>query len=52
LKLDKAGIVLLARKLGAPIELTWSCYAGGEEPCGRCDSCKLREKGFHEALGR
>ena len=45
-KLDKAGVVALARKVGAPLELTWSCYAGGKEPCGRCDSCKLRAKGF------
>lgn len=48
-RLDKAGIVRLARRVGAPIGLTWSCYAGGEKPCGRCDSCKLRAKGFSEA---
>lgn len=47
--LDKAGIVRLARKVGAPLELTWSCYAGTRRPCGRCDSCKLRAKGFREA---
>lgn len=45
-RLDKKGIVLLARQVGAPLELTWSCYAGGARPCGRCDSCKLRAKGF------
>ena len=49
LRLDKKGIVLLARRLKAPLELTWSCYSGGKRPCGRCDSCKLREKGFSEA---
>lgn len=49
LRLSKAGIVELARKVKAPIELTWSCYAGGGRPCGRCDSCKLRAKGFAEA---
>lgn len=49
LRLDKAGIVRLARKVGAPLELTWSCYAGAARPCGRCDSCKLRAKGFREA---
>jgi 7-cyano-7-deazaguanine synthase len=48
-RLDKKGIVLLARKVGAPLELTWSCYAGGSRPCGRCDSCKLRAKGFAQA---
>lgn len=47
--LDKKGIVALARKVGAPLQLTWSCYAGGARPCGRCDSCKLRAKGFAEA---
>ncbi|MBI3297711.1 MAG: 7-cyano-7-deazaguanine synthase QueC [Elusimicrobia bacterium] len=45
-KLDKAAIVRLARRLKVPLELTWSCYAGGRRPCGRCDSCKLRAKGF------
>jgi 7-cyano-7-deazaguanine synthase len=49
LRLDKAGIVRLAREVGAPLELTWSCYAGTPRPCGRCDSCKLRAKGFREA---
>lgn len=49
LRLDKKGIVRLAAKVGAPLELTWSCYAGGSRPCGRCDSCQLRAKGFREA---
>ncbi len=49
LKLDKAGIVRLARKLEMPMGLTWSCYRGGRRPCGTCDSCRLRAKGFQEA---
>ena len=49
IRLSKAGIARLAVKLGAPLELTWSCYSGGKEPCGRCDSCKLRAKGFADA---
>lgn len=49
LRLDKKGIVRLAKKVGAPLSLTWSCYAGGSRPCGRCDSCQLRAKGFREA---
>ena len=49
LHLDKKGIVRLARRVGAPLALTWSCYAGGSRPCGRCDSCQLRAKGFREA---
>lgn len=50
LRLTKAGIWRLGREVGAPLELTWSCYAGGKRPCGRCDSCKLRQKGFDEAF--
>jgi len=49
LHLSKAGIVRLAHELGAPLALTWSCYQGGARPCGRCDSCRLRAKGFAEA---
>jgi len=45
----KAEIIKLAVELGAPLESTWSCYEGGEVPCGRCDSCVLRAKGFAEA---
>ena len=50
-KLSKAEIVKLALELGAPLELTWSCYdpRPGEKACGRCDSCQLRLKGFAEA---
>lgn len=49
LELDKAGIVQLGVDLDAPLQHTWSCYRGGEAPCGACDACKLREKGFAEA---
>jgi 7-cyano-7-deazaguanine synthase len=49
IKLSKAGIARLGVKLGAPLDLTWSCYRGGKRPCGRCDSCKLRAKGFADA---
>lgn len=45
----KKEIVELATELNAPIEWTWSCYQGGEIPCGKCDSCLLRAKGFLEA---
>lgn len=49
IKLDKAQIVRLGSQLGVPFELTWSCYKGGPKPCGVCDSCRFREKGFREA---
>ncbi|MBS3781377.1 MAG: 7-cyano-7-deazaguanine synthase QueC [Candidatus Thermoplasmatota archaeon] len=45
----KGDIVLKADELGVPLHLTWSCYRGGENACGKCDSCKLRLKGFEEA---
>ncbi len=47
--MTKADIVRYAVELGAPIELTWSCYAGDEVPCGTCDSCVLRANGFRDA---
>ncbi len=49
LRMNKAEIVLLGKRLGAPLHLTWSCYEGGSKACGRCDSCLLRLKGFEEA---
>lgn len=47
--LSKADIVRLGVDVGAPLELTWSCYLGGDRPCGECDACRLRAKGFAEA---
>ena len=49
IEMSKADIVRLAMELEAPLELTWSCYQGGEIPCGRCDSCILRASGFKAA---
>jgi len=49
LGMSKAEIVGLAKGLGAPLQLTWSCYNGGEQACGQCESCLLRLKGFEEA---
>jgi len=45
----KAQIVRLGAKLKVPFALTWSCYKGGRHPCGKCDSCLFRRKGFKEA---
>ncbi|MCL2510112.1 MAG: 7-cyano-7-deazaguanine synthase QueC [Methanomassiliicoccaceae archaeon] len=46
---SKADIVKKGKELNAPLNLTWSCYNGGDKACGRCDSCRLRLKGFREA---
>jgi 7-cyano-7-deazaguanine synthase len=48
LHLKKTGIIELGNKLGVPWQKTWSCYAGGEEACGVCDSCRLRLAAFQE----
>ncbi|HEX2218946.1 MAG TPA: 7-cyano-7-deazaguanine synthase QueC [Gemmatimonadales bacterium] len=51
LRLTKAEIVLLGARLGVDYGLTWSCYdpTPGGTPCGRCEACILRRKGFREA---
>jgi 7-cyano-7-deazaguanine synthase len=45
----KAEEIKLGEQLGVDWSLTWSCYRGGEKPCGTCDSCLLRAKAFNEA---
>lgn len=47
--LTKAAIVTLGIRNNAPLNLTTSCYKGGEKACGTCDSCLLRLRGFKEA---
>jgi 7-cyano-7-deazaguanine synthase len=49
LRLTKADIVRRGDRFGVPWELTWSCYQGGAHPCGVCDSCRLRARGFAQA---
>jgi 7-cyano-7-deazaguanine synthase len=51
IELSKADIVRLGRELDVPFELTHSCYDpdSSGHPCGACDSCLLRAKGFREA---
>lgn len=38
----KRDVVASARELCVPLDLTWSCYAGGERPCGECGACIAR----------
>ena len=49
--LDKAGIIAAGQAVNAPLHLTWSCYdpTPAGTPCGLCDSCRLRAKGFAQA---
>jgi 7-cyano-7-deazaguanine synthase len=47
--MTKARIVKAGLGLHVPFEKTWSCYQGSEKACGRCESCRLRRRGFHEA---
>src|SRR6266851_8635247 len=47
--LKKNEIIRRGGELGAPLDLTWSCYQNDEEACGVCDSCLLRLQAFSEA---
>ena len=51
IQMTKAEIIRQGYALGVDFGLTWSCYEATPEghPCGRCDSCLLRKKGFAEA---
>lgn len=58
LRMSKADIIRRGHALGLDYALTWSCYdpqgepprsGTGLRPCGRCDSCRIRAKGFQEA---
>ena len=44
--LTKADVVRIGTKLKVPYELTWSCYEGGDKPCGKCGTCIDRRKAF------
>lgn len=46
--LTKADVVKKGLELGVPYELTWSCYEGGEKPCGKCGTCIDRMKAFEK----
>ncbi|NES80501.1 MAG: 7-cyano-7-deazaguanine synthase QueC, partial [Moorea sp. SIO2B7] len=46
---SKVDIVRRALDLNVPISDTWSCYQGEDEPCGLCDSCRIRDRALIEA---
>ena len=43
---SKEELVRKGNELGAPLELTWSCYAGREKHCGKCGTCVERKEAF------
>jgi 7-cyano-7-deazaguanine synthase len=45
----KSEIIKVGLELGAPLDLTWSCYSREDRACGVCDSCVLRLRAFREA---
>ncbi len=47
--MKKREIVLRGQEIGAPLDLTWSCYRESSLACGECDSCALRLRAFREA---
>jgi 7-cyano-7-deazaguanine synthase len=49
IQLKKSEIIRKGAALGAPLQLTWSCYQNEQEACGVCDSCLLRLRAFSEA---
>ena len=44
--MSKEDIVRNGIRLKVPFDLSWSCYYSSDYACGKCDSCKLRLKGF------
>lgn len=48
LYMNKIEIAKLGQKLKVPFHLTWTCYEGKEEPCGKCGSCMERKEAMEE----
>ncbi len=49
IKLSKADVIKLGMRLGAPLDITWSCQKDGEIQCGICGACEIRRKAFKQA---
>ncbi|NVM37994.1 MAG: 7-cyano-7-deazaguanine synthase [Candidatus Lokiarchaeota archaeon] len=45
-KMTKINVINLGNELNVPFEWTWSCYSDGEQPCGKCNSCRKRDEAF------
>ena len=44
--MNKAQVVKTGLELGVPYKMTWSCYEGGDRPCGKCGTCRDRAAAF------
>jgi 7-cyano-7-deazaguanine synthase len=49
IELEKWEVAKIALELNIPLEDSWSCYLGGDEPCGECFSCKTRIEAIQRA---
>jgi len=47
-EITKTDIVRLGDRINAPMQLSWSCYKGGEKHCGKCGTCRERIEAFKE----
>ncbi len=52
LDLNKEEIIKLAFDNNVPLEKTWSCYSGNSKPCGKCDSCRIRNGAYEKWLNK
>lgn len=50
LKITKREIAKIGKRLGVPYELTWTCYKGLKNPCGKCGACRERQEALTEKL--
>jgi len=47
---NKEEIIQLAFANHVPLDKTWSCYSGNSKPCGKCDSCRIRNAAYEKWL--